>query len=74
MIRQPVKTAISSALLGIISYLMIELPSPNKGYAYAPTTLVSCSIQVSPQYGTYYRGVYRTRDGSRFALVRSRIL
>ena len=33
MIRQPVKTAISSTLLGMISYLMMELPFPNKGYA-----------------------------------------
>lgn len=69
MIRQTVKIALSSALLGIISYLMIELPSSNKGYAYTPATLLSCSIQVSPQSGTYYRGVYRTMDGSRFALA-----
>ncbi|MCA2683604.1 MAG: hypothetical protein IM504_21920 [Microcystis sp. M038S2] len=52
MIRQPVKTAISSTLLGMISYLMMELPFPNKGYAYTPATLVSCSIEVSPKYGT----------------------
>jgi len=69
MIRQSVKTAISSTLLGIISYLVIEMPFPNKAYAYTPATLVSCSIQVSPQYGTYYRGIYRTMDGSRFALA-----
>ncbi|MCA6575784.1 MAG: hypothetical protein ACK5EU_16745 [Pseudanabaena sp.] len=69
MSRQTVKTAISTALLGIISYLMIDTPSPNKAYAYTPANLVSCSIQVSPQYGTYYRGIYRTMDGSRFALA-----
>ena len=69
MIRQTVKTAISSALLGIISYLIVEMPSSNNAYAYTPATLVSCSIQVSPQHGTYYRGVYRTMDGSRFALA-----
>jgi hypothetical protein len=69
MIRQPVKTAISSALLGMISYLMIELPSPNKGYAYTPAFLVNCDIQVSPQYGTYYRGLYRTMNGFNFSLA-----
>lgn len=39
MSRQTVKTAISTALLGIISYLMIDTPSPNKAYAYTPANL-----------------------------------